>query len=284
MKKHSTKTTSQNLETRFDAGEDVLDFFDTNGATITHGGARLGAGRPSLGKQRKTVKLSPQAIQRLETYASTSGVGNFSTAVEEAIVAYIPMLSNKGKNTRDAMAQIAKKTSSWQVSIAAESAVAMVLARSGWNVSVQYGANQPEYDLLAEQNGSVLRISVKGSQDGSWGLTQSLLANANYQAAADAWLARHSARTIYAFAQFKCVSVVSAPRIYFASAAEVAERLKQTAKGRGDTILYEKKIWGGRAFAAGTVDEIPNTWVFSSERILQLASDFSISNNARSKQ
>jgi Holliday junction resolvase-like predicted endonuclease len=160
---------------------------------------------------------------------------------------------------------------SWQVSVAAESAVAMFLARVGWNVSVQYGANQPEYDLMAERGTSILKISVKGSQDGSWGLTQTWLKKANYHAAIDVWLARHTPHTICAFVQFKGTSLTEVPRIYLASPAEVADQLKRTAKGRGDTILYERKAWTNRAFGAGTVDEIPVAWRFSEERLQMLA-------------
>lgn len=39
--------------------------------------------------------------------------------------------------------------SSWQVATAAEAFAAAQLARCGWDISVQYGANQPEYDLVA---------------------------------------------------------------------------------------------------------------------------------------
>ena len=84
MKKHSTATTSHNLEARFDAGEDVLDYFDASKAVATRGGARIGAGRPALGKLRKTVKLSPQAVRRLADYARRKGLPNFSAAIEEA--------------------------------------------------------------------------------------------------------------------------------------------------------------------------------------------------------
>src|SRR4051812_15287785 len=99
------------------------------------------------------------------------------------------------------------RMTSWQVSVAAEAAVGMIFARAGWNVSVQYGANQPEYDLMVENGNDVLKVSVKGSQDGSWGLTQGLLENANYQAAADLWLAKHTRLTVYAFAQFRGVDI-----------------------------------------------------------------------------
>ncbi len=47
-------------------------------------------------------------------------------------------------------------------------------ALCGFDVSVQYGANQPEYDLMSSQKEiELLKVSVKDSQDGSWGLTQS---------------------------------------------------------------------------------------------------------------
>jgi hypothetical protein len=146
----------------------------------------------------------------------------------------------------------------------------MLFARAGWNVSVQYGANQPEYDLLVERAGAFLKLSVKGSQDGSWGLTQKHLRNANYHAAIDQWLSCHTPQTVYAFVQFKGVPLVAAPRVYLASPQEVATRLRLTANGRGDTILYESKQWTNRAFAAGTVDSIPSEWAFSAERLANL--------------
>lgn len=160
-----------------------------------------------------------------------------------------------------------KSMTSWQVAIAAESAVAMLFAKSGWNVSVQYGANQPEYDLVVVRGGATLKVSVKGSQDGSWGLTQTFLKHADYPGAIDRWLSRHTTGTIYAFAQFKGTPFAAAPRVYLARPVEVADQLKRTAKGRGDTILYERKVWTKRAAGAGTVDEIPAAWAFSEDRI-----------------
>lgn len=163
------------------------------------------------------------------------------------------------------------KMTSWQVSVAAESAVAMLFAKAGWNVSVQYGANQPEFDLMVERSGNMFKISVKGSQDGSWGLTQSYLKNADYHAAVDVWLGRHTPHTIFAFAQFKGVLLADAPRVYLARPAEVALVLKRTANGRGDTILYERKVWTGRAAGAGTIDAISPEWTFSLGRIEALS-------------
>ena len=91
MKKHSTKklsasstTTSANLEARFEAGEDVLDYFDISRAVVSHGGARQGAGRKPTGKMRKTVKLSPAAVNRFKAYARLKKLPSFSAALEAA--------------------------------------------------------------------------------------------------------------------------------------------------------------------------------------------------------
>ena len=62
--------------------------------------------------------------------------------------------------------------SSWHVGVSAEAYAAALFARCGYDVSVQYGANQPEYDLIAVSGDLMLKISVKGSKDGGWGLTQ----------------------------------------------------------------------------------------------------------------
>lgn len=75
-------TTARNLQSRFDAGKDVLDYFDAARAVVTHGGARPGAGRKPAGKLRKTVKLSPEAVRRFKTFARRQKLPNFSAALE----------------------------------------------------------------------------------------------------------------------------------------------------------------------------------------------------------
>jgi len=49
----------------------------------------------------------------------------------------------------------------------------LLFARLGYDVSVQYGANQPEYDLIITKGERILKVSVKGSQEGGLGLTKS---------------------------------------------------------------------------------------------------------------
>ena len=94
MKKPSSKnssaktgTTPRNLEARFGAGKDVLNYFDGARATLTHGGARPGAGRKPEGKLRKTVKLSPDAVRRFQAYARRKKLPNFSAAHEAVAIA-----------------------------------------------------------------------------------------------------------------------------------------------------------------------------------------------------
>jgi hypothetical protein len=91
MKKNSSKntspkadTTATNLESRFESGQNVFDYFDTARAIGTHGGPRSGAGRKSSGKLRKTVKLSPEAIRRYQEYGHRKKLPDFSAALEEA--------------------------------------------------------------------------------------------------------------------------------------------------------------------------------------------------------
>lgn len=166
-----------------------------------------------------------------------------------------------------------KPVSSWHVGIAAEAFAAGQFARLGFDVSVQYGANQPEYDLLVTDGARMLKVSVKGSQDGGWGLTQSHLKNADYQAAIDGWLKRHGARTAMCFVQFKDRRPSELPSMWLATPSEVADRLRSTAKGRGDTILYVHKVWGTRAHGSGSVEQIPASWVLTRERVIQLLAE-----------
>ena len=164
-----------------------------------------------------------------------------------------------------------KKLGQWQVATAAEAFAAAQFARCGWDVSVQYGANQPEYDLVAVSGDLMLKVSVKGSQDGGWGLTQSHIKDANYHRAADLWLAKHSKKTVFCLVQFRGVALDQLPRMYLATPANIAAWLKSAASGRGDTILYEKHVWAAHAHAGGTVDEIPTEWAFTTERVNALA-------------
>jgi len=100
--------------------------------------------------------------------------------------------------------------SPWHIAAAAEAFAAAQFARCGFDVSMQYGADQPEYDLIVSKGDNMLKVSVKGSQDGGWGVTQGYLRQAtalsgkkpDYHGAIDLWLKRHGSRTVLCLGQF----------------------------------------------------------------------------------
>ena len=159
-----------------------------------------------------------------------------------------------------------KELNPWHVGVAAEAFVAAQFARFAFDVSVQYGANQPEYDLVVISKDKMLKISVKGSKDGGWGLTQKYKKDHTYHEAIEEWLKNHHKKTVFCLVQFEGVGDYEIPRMYLASPQEIADVLNKESKGRGDTILYENHEWSSRAFASGTVDKIPNSWNFTKER------------------
>ena len=155
---------------------------------------------------------------------------------------------------------------SWHVGVAAEAMAAAQFARYGYDVSVQYGADQPEYDLIASRGDAMLKISVKGSKDGAWGLTQSLKKGRTYHEAIDEWLRKHHKKTVFCLVQFENINDDALPKIYLATPNEIAEVMRNERNGLGDTILYMNHTWGPTAHAYGTTDKIPEEWRFTRER------------------
>ncbi len=86
------KTRLAKLAAKPDAQIDFSDQPEITGPAIARGhfrvlgrgGKRPGAGRRALGKTRKTVKLSPAAVRRLEAYARRHKLPHFSAAIEAA--------------------------------------------------------------------------------------------------------------------------------------------------------------------------------------------------------
>ena len=155
---------------------------------------------------------------------------------------------------------------SWHVGVAAEAMTAAQFARYGYDVSVQYGADQPEYDLIASRGDEMLKISVKGSKDGAWGLTQKYKRGNTYHEAIEKWLDKHHQKTVFCLVQFKNVADFQLPKMYLATPSEIAEILHCERGGLGATILYMEHKWGSTAQAYGTIDKIPEEWLFTKER------------------
>jgi hypothetical protein len=157
----------------------------------------------------------------------------------------------------------------FHVGVAAEAFAAGMFAQASCDVSVQYGANQPEYDLLVSKNDRFLKVSVKGSQDGGWGLCQNFKRGTDYHGAADRWSAAQSPRITYCFVQFWGVEIGVAPRVYLAAVTEVAAQMKSARNGHGNTILYENYTYK-KGVGANCVDCLPSAWRFSRDRVDEL--------------
>jgi Holliday junction resolvase-like predicted endonuclease len=169
------------------------------------------------------------------------------------------------------------KMKTFHVGISAEAFAAALFAHAGYDVLVQYGANQPEYDLtVASDNDQLLKISVKGSQDGGWGLTQNYKKGRNYHQAADEWSKKHSKNIIFCLVQFENVKLGKCPRVYIASVSEVTAFLKKARNGEGDTVLRENHLYKS-GIAKGYSDIIPKKWKLSKTRISELIKQYSIS-------
>jgi hypothetical protein len=79
-------------------------------------------------------------------------------------------------------------------------------------------------------------------------------ASVSLRGAIDEWLKRHGSKTVFCLVQFYGLRLDEMPRSYLARPVEIAQRLHDTARGRGDTILYEDYTWGPRAVGTGTVE------------------------------
>jgi Holliday junction resolvase-like predicted endonuclease len=153
-----------------------------------------------------------------------------------------------------------------QCEIAAEAYAASLLARAGYDVLVQYGANQPQYDLVAVKGQRMLPVSVKGSQDGGWMLAvRHKDKTVTYHGAIDRWLAVQRDDVVFVFIQFIGVGLGDAPRAYVARPSSVAVHLKEQADGRGYGSLQEdiRRERPGSKYQ----HRIPEEWMFSQERV-----------------
>lgn len=153
-----------------------------------------------------------------------------------------------------------------QCEIAAESYTACLLAQCGYDVLVQYGANQPHYDLVAVKEKRFLPVSVKGSQDGGWMLAVRFVKpGVNYHAAIDQWLSVQREDVLYFFVQFINVPMGQSPRVYIARPPEIAAHMKTQCRGRGHGSLQEDFK---RDHPRSQYDhKVPQAWMISNVRL-----------------
>jgi len=153
-----------------------------------------------------------------------------------------------------------------QCEIAAESYSVCLLAQAGYDVLVQYGANQPHYDLVANKGNKFLPISVKGSQDGSWMLSvRYKTKERTYHEAIEKWLSKKRKDVVFLFVQFIKVSIGEPPRAYLAIPNQIAKHIKTQSNGRGHGALHEdyRRDHPNSMYK----DKIPFSWKFSQELI-----------------
>ena len=170
------------------------------------------------------------------------------------------------------------KTASWPIKVGAEGIVAAQFARCGFDVLVQSGYDKPWYDLTVTKAGNLLKVAVKGSDDGRWQLAESYLRRAShlhgkkpdFKGVVDLWLDIHGPRTVYCLVQFEGVPLQQLPRIYMASPADIALKLHESAERLGEPILCEDYEWTSAETGCTAIETLPSSWLFSQERIDQL--------------
>ena len=175
------------------------------------------------------------------------------------------------------LAAAPSKSMSWPITVGAQGIAAAQFARCGFDVLLQAGHDKPWYDLVVTKSGNLLKIAVKGSEDGRWCLAQSYQRGGNTSSkfsddhrAIDLWLDIHGSRTVYCLVQFEDVALNQLPRIYLASPVEIAQRLRESAERLGDPVLYEQYEWVSPETGSTAVEALPSSWLFSDERVHEL--------------
>jgi hypothetical protein len=167
-----------------------------------------------------------------------------------------------------------KRLSTRQLSSSAENFAAAQFAMYGFDVLEQGNQARYFYDLGVANPGGMLKVTVHGSFRGFWNLVDPNLKNcpsarAAYHKVIDRWIDRQGGRVTFCLVQFDSSDLTSMPRIYLASAAEIAARLHQSVDILGDTALYEQfEVEDGSGHH--TVETLPEHWRFSQTRIAEL--------------
>ena len=169
-----------------------------------------------------------------------------------------------------------KRLTTRQISAAAENIAAAQFAMHGFDVLEHGGATRQFYDLGVANSGGMMKLTVHGSLRGFWNLVDPYVYKgaqgrtpADYHRAIDRWLERQGGKVTFCLVQLEPADLTRMPRIYLASAADIASRLHQSVETLGDTALYEEyelEDGDGRH----TVETLPARWRFSQERIAEL--------------
>lgn len=154
----------------------------------------------------------------------------------------------------------------YQVAVAGEAYAATLFSQAGYDVALQYGTTQPNWDIIATKNGRTMHVSVKSSQDGGWGLFQNYKRGNSYPGAVQAWLALQPADIVFLFLQFQGVTLPSPPRAYIARPAEIITHMLTTRAGHCTTTLLNNYTYQ-KGVGKGHSDVIPISWHVTQLRI-----------------
>ena len=170
-----------------------------------------------------------------------------------------------------------QKLSSRQLSAAAENIAAAQFSLYGFDVLEQAGRARFVYDLGVAKAGGMIKVLVHGSLDGLWDLVEPYLertpqmktTKADCHHAVDRWLEHHGRRIACCLVKFESADLHQMPRLYLASAAEIAEKLHEIVEQAGATALREDyevtDVYGARR-----IESLPAKWRFSQTRIAEL--------------
>ena len=154
-----------------------------------------------------------------------------------------------------------------ETAVAAEAFAAGLFAQAGYSVFVQYGANQPGYDLVVSESDNSMHVSVKGTT-GDWWVLTTKDKHGTYQQALEKWIATN-ARFVFCLVQFRGVKAGEMPRMYLATGDEIGEELKTHWFGELSLSLAEHYA-PTRGKHKGRTINIPKTWQLTQDRIREL--------------
>lgn len=161
-----------------------------------------------------------------------------------------------------------------QVSTAAENLAAAQFSLYGFDVLEHSGRAHFVYDLGVAKSGGMMKMMVHGSLDGFWDFVEPYLdrtppAKADYHRAISLWLEHHGRRAVCCLVKFESHELRQSPRIYLASAAEIAERLHDIVENLGVSALCEKYEVVD-SLGSRRIESLPAKWCFSEARIADL--------------
>jgi len=158
-----------------------------------------------------------------------------------------------------------KNMNKHQVSVAAESFATASFARGGYDVFVQYGPNQPGYDLLVSNKRKVLHVSVKGSMDPKGWIISTKKKGKSYKESLNEWYENNKDFLFY-LVLFKNNEITSMPEMYLTSTKELYNHLSKGFFGSISLTLY-CDYCPRQGKNKGKAQSLPSDWIVSRKRI-----------------